>query len=87
MKAITSSQAENQITPLVSARVETVFGRENGNNIRFAVRSSGVLEDGTDLSCAGQNETFLGVGKESLANRVVQCWASLFTAQSVGYRL
>lgn len=34
--------------------------RENDKNSRFAVRSSGLTEDGEELSCAGQNQTFLG---------------------------
>jgi phosphoenolpyruvate synthase/pyruvate phosphate dikinase len=54
---------------------------------RFAVRSSAVGEDSTDLSSAGQNETFLGcVGKEGIEAAVRKCWASLFAFQSVEYR-
>jgi hypothetical protein len=34
--------------------------RELDENARFAVRSSGVTEDGEELSSAGQNQTFLG---------------------------
>lgn len=87
MKEIKSSDAEQRISTLISQRIETIFGEENRNKIRFAVRSSGVLEDGTDLSCAGQNETFLGVSVDLVPRKVVECWASLFTVQSVGYRL
>ena len=54
---------------------------------RFAVRSSGVLEDGADMSAAGQNETYLGVKEEQVPLKVLACWASLFTFQSVRYRL
>ncbi|CAL8101529.1 unnamed protein product [Orchesella dallaii] len=87
MEMIKSCDAAKRISPLISEWIEKIFGKENRNGIRFAVRSSGVLEDGSDLSCAGQNETFLGVSQLSISQKVVECWASLFTAQSVRYRL
>lgn len=54
---------------------------------RFAVRSSGITEDGEESSAAGQNETFLGLKtNEEVFDAVVKCWASLFSFQSVHYR-
>lgn len=54
---------------------------------RLAVRSSGCVEDGSEASAAGQNETVLGVqGRDDLLAAVTTCWASLFTYQSVEYR-
>lgn len=54
---------------------------------RFAVRSSGVTEDGEESSAAGQNETFLGLREnEEVFNGVLKCWASLYSYQSVQYR-
>ncbi|GAB0097107.1 uncharacterized protein DMENIID0001_127060 [Sergentomyia squamirostris] len=55
--------------------------------MRYAVRSSGISEDGSDASAAGQNETFLGVSTvEEIHRSIVKCWASLYTFQSVQYR-
>ncbi|XP_041376866.1 putative phosphoenolpyruvate synthase [Gigantopelta aegis] len=55
---------------------------------RFAVRSSAAGEDGSDVSSAGQMETFLGVlgSIQLLADAVRKCWASAFTFQAVEYR-
>lgn len=54
---------------------------------RFAVRSSGVTEDGEESSAAGQNETFLGLrNNEEVFVGILKCWASLYSYQSVQYR-
>ncbi|HEX8990057.1 MAG TPA: PEP/pyruvate-binding domain-containing protein, partial [Anaerolineales bacterium] len=53
-----------------------------------AVRSSATAEDLPDLSFAGQQDTYLNVrGAEPLLKAVIQCWASLWTARAMGYRL
>src|SRR3989344_3169853 len=53
-----------------------------------AVRSSATAEDLPQFSFAGQNETFLNVkGAEKVINAVQHCWASLFTARSIYYRV
>lgn len=55
---------------------------------RFAVRSSSVCEDGEDVSAAGQNETFLGLRSvEEIYDAIKKCWASLYSFQSVQYRI
>lgn len=52
-----------------------------------AVRSSATSEDVADASFAGQQETYLGVtGLDSVAARIVECWASLFTPHAISYR-
>lgn len=54
---------------------------------RFAVRSSGITEDGEESSAAGQNETFLGLKtNEEIFDAIAKCWASLYSFQSVQYR-
>jgi pyruvate,water dikinase len=53
-----------------------------------AVRSSATAEDLPDLSFAGQQDTFLNVvGFDALLRAVVDCWASLWTARAIGYRM
>jgi phosphohistidine swiveling domain-containing protein len=55
---------------------------------RVAVRSSATAEDLPGMSFAGQQETFLNVtGDEPLLEALRRCWASLWTARAIGYRL
>jgi phosphohistidine swiveling domain-containing protein len=53
----------------------------------FAVRSSATAEDAADTSFAGQQETYLGVRRDAVADAVRKCWASLFTDRAVAYRV
>jgi phosphohistidine swiveling domain-containing protein len=53
-----------------------------------AVRSSATAEDLAGASFAGQQETFLNVrGAEALMEAVKDCWASLWTARAMAYRV
>lgn len=53
-----------------------------------AVRSSATAEDLPDASFAGQQESFLNVeGEANLLEKVRSCWASLFTARAIYYRV
>lgn len=55
--------------------------------VPVAVRSSGVLEDTSGASFAGQYDTFLWVcGAEELLAHVRRCWAGLFGAAVLTYR-
>lgn len=52
-----------------------------------AVRSSATAEDLPEMSFAGQQDTYLNIlGEQALADAVVRCWASLWTARAIGYR-
>ncbi|MGD3112656.1 PEP/pyruvate-binding domain-containing protein [Streptomyces sp. YGL11-2] len=65
-----------------------------GNDGTVAVRSCAVPaaddveggEDSADDPFAGLGRSFLAVGREELVDRVVECWASAFTAEGVLYR-
>ncbi|MCX2748849.1 PEP-utilizing enzyme [Arthrobacter sp. MI7-26] len=53
-----------------------------------AVRSSATAEDLASASFAGQQETYLNVrGADALAVAVRDCWASLWTARAMAYRV
>jgi pyruvate,water dikinase len=53
-----------------------------------AVRSSATAEDLPTASFAGQQDTFLNIkGQEALLDAVKRCWASLWTARAISYRL
>jgi len=56
-------------------------------NTDVAVRSSATMEDGSDASFAGLQDTYLGVsGPHSVLGHVRRCWASLYNDESVAYR-
>ncbi|MGB1252025.1 MAG: PEP/pyruvate-binding domain-containing protein [Candidatus Promineifilaceae bacterium] len=53
-----------------------------------AVRSSATAEDLPSASFAGQQDTFLNIrGHVALLDAVKKCWASLWTARALAYRL
>jgi rifampicin phosphotransferase len=52
----------------------------------FAVRSSGIDEDGAVSSFAGQHDTFLFVEPAALGAAVVRCWQSGLSPRALSYR-
>ncbi|MFO8164555.1 MAG: PEP/pyruvate-binding domain-containing protein [Desulfatiglandales bacterium] len=53
-----------------------------------AVRSSATAEDLPAASFAGQQDTYLWVqGEDKIIQDVRRCWASLFTARAIDYRI
>ncbi|MGW4490006.1 phosphoenolpyruvate synthase [Amycolatopsis sp. NPDC004368] len=69
------------------AEAVTTAYRELGDSVTVAVRSSATGEDGAEASFAGMNASFTNVVDEgTLAQRVVDCWASLFSPRVVSYR-
>ncbi|WP_240347974.1 phosphoenolpyruvate synthase [Longitalea arenae] len=59
-----------------------------GDNDAYAVRSSATAEDLPTASFAGQQDTYLNViGVEAILQQISRCWASLFTARAVSYRM
>jgi pyruvate, water dikinase len=61
-------------------------GDENGAPV--AVRSSATSEDSATASFAGLQDTYLWVrGTEGVVRSVRDCWASLYSTESVSYRL
>lgn len=54
----------------------------------YAIRSSATAEDLPAASFAGQQDTYLNiVGEQSILKHISKCWASLFTARAITYRL
>jgi pyruvate, water dikinase len=59
-----------------------------GADPAVAVRSSATSEDTATASFAGLQDTYLWVrGGEALLDHVRRCWASLYNAEAVSYRL
>ncbi|MEU7580360.1 PEP/pyruvate-binding domain-containing protein [Streptomyces sp. NPDC041068] len=78
----------------LAAELLREFDRLAGETGTVAVRSCAVPaaddeeggEDSADDPFAGLGRSFLAVGREELLQRVVECWASAFTAEGVLYR-
>jgi pyruvate,water dikinase len=59
-----------------------------GENVDVAVRSSATAEDLPTASFAGQQESYLNVrGEDHLLEKVMDCFASLFTDRAISYRV
>lgn len=59
-----------------------------GDQTPVAVRSSATAEDLPGLSFAGQQDTYLNItDSEEVHTAVKRCWASLWTARAMGYRI
>lgn len=59
-----------------------------GEDNAYAVRSSATAEDLPAASFAGQQDTYLNIiGKQAILKHVSKCWASLYTARAVTYRI
>ena len=71
-------------------RVSRMANRQSQivNRKSVAVRSSATAEDLPEASFAGQQETYLNIrGEEALLEAVRKCWASLWTARAIAYRI
>lgn len=67
---------------------EALSRRDSVADQFVAVRSSATMEDSEQASFAGMNATFLNVrGKENLIENVKECWASLYGARVIFYRV
>jgi pyruvate,water dikinase len=76
--------------PLEAGLVQEIVAayRGLGDAVPVAVRSSATAEDLPGASFAGQQETFLHVvGEAALLDAVRRCFASLFTARAIAYRI
>ena len=63
------------------------LSKQLGEEPLVAVRSSATAEDLPEASFAGQQATYLNVKKPTLTDSVRACWASLFTARAIFYRV
>jgi pyruvate,water dikinase len=81
---------EATLAPPIGADLEHSLLRlaeENeGENARFAVRSSAIGEDGRTASFAGIHETELELTTAEVPDAVRRCWASLWSERALQYR-
>lgn len=82
---VTGSELPAEVRDEIAAAYkELCAGR---GDIPVAVRSSATTEDAEDASFAGLQDTYLWViGTDAVIDYVRQCWASLYSVESVCYR-
>lgn len=90
--AIRTAFEETAISQRLTAAIVDAYGelcfRCKEINPPVAVRSSAIGEDGLQASFAGIFNTYLGMsGEQRVLEAVRRCWASLFTARALAYRL
>jgi len=86
-KLIMEARVPEDIEQAIKSSYEELCRRE-GKEVFVAVRSSATAEDLPDASFAGQQETYLNMrGAEEVFNAVRKCWASLYGARAIFYRV
>lgn len=86
--AIHSLFVEAPIPQSIAQAITGAYGAMQGTLPVVAVRSSATAEDLPELSFAGQQDTYLNIkGITEVVAAVRECWASLWTARAIGYRI
>jgi pyruvate, water dikinase len=76
------------LPPDLAAAVTAAYEALAGPDLPVAVRSSATSEDSAEASFAGLQDTYLWVrGADAVLEAVRRCWASLYSVESVTYRL
>jgi pyruvate, water dikinase len=84
---IASTPLPDDLHERIAAGYLGLGGQSGGRGVPVAVRSSATGEDSAETSFAGLQDTYLWVrGERQVADRVRDCWASLYNAEAVGYR-
>ena len=87
-QAIHQIFARGQMPEGIAQAIRQTYGNLGENPPVVAVRSSATAEDLPDLSFAGQQETYLNIqGLQAVLDAVKRCWASLWTARAISYRI
>jgi pyruvate, water dikinase len=85
---LTSREMGADLAGSITGAYEELSLRCLGVNVPVAVRSSAIGEDSATASFAGMFDTYLGVcGGVLVLEAVRRCWASLFSARAIAYRL
>ena len=86
-KIIMGTKIPDDIEKSIISKYKELCKRE-GNQVFVAVRSSATAEDLPDASFAGQQDTFLNIkGEQNVVEAVKKCWASLYGARAIYYRV
>jgi pyruvate,water dikinase len=86
-RLIMDAKVPDDLEQAIKSRYQELCERE-GEEVFVAVRSSATAEDLPDASFAGQQETYLNMrGAEEVFDAVKRCWASLYGARAIFYRV
>ncbi|GAA2870946.1 hypothetical protein GCM10010517_31240 [Streptosporangium fragile] len=78
--------AGREMPPETAEEIRAAYAKL-GDDVPVAVRSSATAEDLPGMSFAGQQDTYLNIRGEALLDAVKRCWASLWTARAIAYRV
>lgn len=85
-RSIVEAPMPSDVKSAIVSAYATLAGEESV--VPVAVRSSATSEDSEEASFAGLQDTYLWVkGAEDVVTHVRRCWASLYSVESVTYRL
>jgi pyruvate, water dikinase len=85
---IAGRDLDADLAALIGDAYEELSSRCFEINVPTAVRSSAIGEDSGTASFAGIFDSYLGVsGSDRVLDAIRSCWASLFNARAVSYRL
>ena len=85
---IIDSEVPPEMEEEIKINYQKLCNMRGGGEVYVAVRSSATAEDLPTASFAGQQSTFLNVhGPDGVIKAVKECWASLFTARAIFYRV
>jgi pyruvate,water dikinase len=86
LKALVDSALPHQVASDVSTAFEHLSARAGGD-ATFAVRSSGVSEDGAGASFAGLYESFINLtGNDAVLKAILDCYHCLWEPRAAHYR-
>jgi pyruvate,water dikinase len=87
-EAVESAPLPADVAGAVTAAYAQLCAQAGQPDLPVAVRSSATSEDSTEASFAGLQDTYLWIhGAASVVEHVRRCWASLYSVESVTYRL
>lgn len=86
--AVETAPLPAALVDAITAHYERLCAETGHRELPVAVRSSATGEDSAEASFAGLQDTYLWVsGGASVVEHVRRCWASLYSVESVTYRL
>jgi pyruvate,water dikinase len=86
-KIIMGAKIPADMEKSIKSKYRDLCKREK-DEVFVAVRSSATAEDLPDASFAGQQDTFLNIrGEQNVLDAVKKCWASLYGARAIYYRV
>jgi phosphoenolpyruvate synthase/pyruvate phosphate dikinase len=80
--------AQHTMPDDIAEEIRRAYAGLGEGDVPVAVCSSATAEGLPEMSFAGQKETYLNIcGEEALLETVKKCWASLWTARAIAYRI